>query len=336
MEWIKKNPHLFSLSILAVVLLASAGMVIANSQQFAQGFSGVLAQVTPNNTVKPLDFTELATAKTKFETPGKWSGDSLFVPERYVIGKENMPQKVTTESFYHDSLTKLPIPNKWFLDHGLPLSDSKVQYMDPDGDHFTNEDEWRGSTARAGEQSTDPNDPKSHPPYYTKLFMKKFIRVSFLFIFQSWDGDKTKPETMEFQINPKNMGGRAGHTVFLKLGDPIANSNYVLKNFEYKTQKNANTGEDEDVSELILLNTETNETIALKLGKLTDSPDSYGLFTYELSQPAQPIQVKKTKTFVLLPEKDKQYKLLDIQENKAVVQTPDGQQVTILPDPRQP
>ncbi len=327
MDWIKKNPHLFSLALLALALLVAAGLVVANTQSFPQHFAAVQENVPEGTKLTAVDTRPIEDALQSFQKPAQWKGDNMMVPVRYVIDKTtNKPVPAIDTSFFKDTLTGRPIPNAFFTKNGLSLNDPKVQFQDPDKDGFLNEDEAR--------EGTDPNDPKSHPPYYTKLFLRRFIRVSFTFIFQSWEGDRNKPDSLEFQINPKNMGGKAGHTVFLKLGDPVPNSNYVLKKFEYKTRTNPSTSEEEEVSELTLLNTETQESIVLILGKLIDSPDSYALFIYEWPQPNQQIQVKKTKSFVLLPEKDKQYKLIDINETTAVIETPDGKRVNIGRDPR--
>ena len=91
---------------------------------------------------------------------------------------------------------------------------------------------------------------------------------------------------------------------------------------------------DKDVSELTLENTDTRETIVLVKEKVTDSPDSYGLFDYLHPQPPIQIRVKKGQEFVLLPEKDKKYKLVDIKEGEAVIALPSGEKITVKPDPR--
>ncbi len=301
--------------------------------------------IPPSDKMPTLDVEKIKAAQEKALKPELWTGNSvtgnaLFVPERYVIDKEtNMPKKVIDTSFYKDSLTGLPIPNKWFEDHKLPLSDLKVQAGDPDKDGFLNEDEWRGTGATPGAASTDPNNAESHPPYYTKLFLKKFIRVPFLLKFQTYDGDpKKNPETMNFQINTLSL---RQPSEFLKLGDTVPKTTYKLEKFEFKEVEDKNTGT-KDVSELTVLNTETNEHVVLILTRTIDSPDSYGAFIYEWPQPAQPFTVKKLGTFALSPDlkgadgKPKLYKLLDINEKSALIQTPTGEKVTVSLDPRQP
>jgi len=54
-----------------------------------------------------------------------------------------------------------PIPNTWFLDHDIALNYADSPDRDPDGDGFSNMEEFDGKTL--------PNDPKSHPPLIAKL-----------------------------------------------------------------------------------------------------------------------------------------------------------------------
>jgi hypothetical protein len=90
----------------------------------------------------------------------------------------------------------------------------------------------------------------------------------------------------------------------------------------------------DDVSELTVLNTETDEAVLLVLNKIVNSPDVFGIFEYEWPQPTQDIRVKKLQEFALRPDTDKRYKLVDINETQAVIQLPDGGKYTVLPDPR--
>ena len=90
---------------------------------------------------------------------------------------------------------------------------------------------------------------------------------------------------------------------------------------------NANTGEQQDVSELIVQNTETGENVVLVLEKIVDSPDSYALFRYLWNNTQ--FQVKKNQVFALPPEPTVQYKLIDIKETEALIQPPKGDNITV-------
>lgn len=332
MDWIKKNPHLLALALLALLLLGASAVVIFGVQSFPAQFETVQTSVTPTEKVPPLDMAPLERARQALEKPVTWTagakqGGSLFVSELYLIDNNKPIRPAGGDGFYTDTLTTAltgvvtKIPNPWFLENNLPLLDPNVGRQDPDGDGFWNEDEFRAKT--------NPNDPKSHPPFYTKLFVKEFIRVPFRLKFQVYDGDPKKPEKMEFQINSLDL---RQPSVFLKIGESIqgtGGAKFRIDKFEQKMQMNASTQAEEDVSELTLTNTQSNEQVVLILNKVTDSPDSYASFVYLHPKPPQDIRVRRFQEFVLRPELDKKYKLLDIKDAGALIQLPSGEQVSV-------
>ena len=325
MDWIKKNYDQFALALLALVLLAVSSLLILKVKGFDEQFDSVRAQPTPNNKIEPLDKKPLEEAQAKFEGPAKWNPEPtksfLFVPKRYVIA-EGKPTELTKGSLT-DSLTGLPISNETIIKDGFnPLSPG-ITREDPDKDGFMNEDEWRGNT--------DPNDQKSHPPYHTKLFLVKWIKVAFRLKFQSYGDDpkKVPKEKIDFFINTVDV---RQPTQNKRIGDTIDRTKFKVIDFEFKEVPNPKTGEMDDVSELTLQHTETGDKVVLVLNQIIDSPDSYGLFDYQWNNTQ--IQVKKLQEFVLQPETDKKYKLIDIKEGEAQIQLPSGETVTIKPDPR--
>lgn len=324
MEWIKKNPHLLTLAILAALLVGASAMVFLNTQSFGEKFSAVQTTVTPNNKVPELDLSNLETAQKSLDKPESWDkpphqGDRyVFAPELYLIDeKTGQPMKPSAGNMRPDSLTKQQIPNSWFLENGLPLLDPGVTRQDPDSDGFWNEDEWRAKT--------NPKDKESRPPVYTKLFLKQYIAVPFRLKFQSWDGDPAKPEDMTFQINTLDL---RQPTLFLKVGEKVGKSVYQIQSFAKKTVDDPNLGE-KDVSELTVLNTETKDVVVLVLNQVANSPESFALFSYLWPNPPLEFRVKRIQEFVLLPNKQERYKLLDIQEAEAVIQLPSGEKYTV-------
>ncbi|MEO6567730.1 MAG: Amuc_1099 family pilus-like system protein [Opitutaceae bacterium] len=348
MDWIKKHYDQFLLALAAFALLVVSGLLILKTTSFGENFSEAGTNVVPVEKVPPLDLKAIESAEAQVAQPTTWTAKKgvnrfLFVPESYIIDK-GVPTKPGDGYRYEDALTgsgQPNIPNRFFVNNQLPLLDPSAPTQDPDKDGFNNEDEWRGErdakdptkwTGLADPPvSTDPNDPKSHPSYVTKLFLKQWIRVPFVLRFDSTDGDPSKPNEMTFGINTISRGRR---TQFKKLGETIDGSPYKLQKFEEKKAFNDAIKVEEDVSELTLLNTETNETVALIKAKVTDSPDSYALFTYEWNN--MPIQVKKLQEFALQPETDKRYKLVDITEAGALIRLPDGTDYLVVADKRVP
>jgi hypothetical protein len=270
--------------------------------------------------------------QAQLEKPVAWNvnlsqSGMLFKSHKYLLVDGKL-QRPDVGGSIHD-----PVPNEWLLKHELDLLANTVLDEDPDKDGFTNLDEYLGadrSPANGDADSTNPRDVKSLPPYYTKLFVKEYIRVRFRILFNAYDGDPQKPESMTFQINTLDL---RGSTQFLSLGEMVASTKFKLESFAYKTPKNPSTDVEEDVSELTLLNTESGEKITLVVTRATDSPDSFALFQYRWPQPWQEIRVKKNGEFVLKPNVTERYKLIDIKETEAVIQLPSGEKYTV---PRAP
>ena len=345
MDWIKKHYDQFALAVISAVVLAFAIFLFLKTQNFGERFTDALSNPPQGDKVPPIVLDQIDRANSLLAKPPVWAVNasdrgSLFVSERYMLDKDGNPTRPAAGSIYADSLTGKPIPNVWFLDNNLPLFDSTVRLQDPDGDGFPNEVEWRWNT--------DPNRKDSHPPYYAMLFLKQVIRVPFRLRFLGYDGDpkKDKPEKFEFQINTLDL---RQPTEFLKLGDTVSKTNFKLEKFEYKTAKNKNTDEEEDVSELTVRNTETGDKAVLILNRIVDSPDYYVRFDYQWPLPDQPplkpgeFTVKRLGVFVLKPnvKETDRYKLVDIKDDAAVIQLPAGQTapdggntVVITRDPR--
>ena len=315
MNWIKKNYALFCLAIMALVLLGVSAFLILNASSFNQNFSSIQGSVQQNNKIQTVDQSALDAAIASLATPKLWTttGTSglLFVSRQYLVKDGGLVNPREKDGL----MLHPPVPNAWFDQHNLDLLDNDVLNEDPDKDGFTNYDEWVGmNPANPGSQPTDPNDPNSHPAYITKLKLKRFIKKPFRLLFNAYDGDPAHPEAMSFQINTVDI---KQPTLFPKLNDTIEGTKFKIVKFEFKKNTDANNI-DHDVSELTLENNENKDLVKLVLEKVVDSPDSYALFKYQWD--GSEMVVKKEKTFSLKPEIDVQYKLIDIQENEALIQ----------------
>jgi|GEM_PF-1091786 len=164
--------------------------------------------------------------------------------------------------------------------------------------------------------------PKSQPSFYMQLRLIRFIKQPFRLLFNAWDGEVKKPDSLEFQINTVDLHRPSQ---FVKIGDVIAGTKFKVMKFEYKPI--SQIGSTNEVSELTLQDTETSNDVILVLERIVDFPESYALFRY-LWNDTQ-FEVKKGKEFVLLPETTLRYRLMDITEGDALIETPAGMKVRV-------
>ncbi len=313
MEWLKKNYDQFVLLCFAALLCGVATFLIFNAMAFHDIFARISGQVQINRNIPPSDAAALATAKQAVQNPRVWNrfdgAGSLLVSEPYILYRVNhvirpMNPEVTLHMFHP------PIPNKWFYDNHIDPLDPNALEDDPSGDGFSNLEKWNWKC--------DPLNPESHPPYWTKLRLLRFIKIPFRLKFEAYDG-------AEFQINTIDL---RQPSQFLHVSDQITGTKFKIIGFDKKTHTDAN-GVEVDDSELTIQNLETKEKLALILNKVIDSPDSYALFLYTWKGNAK-IQVKKDKTFSVAPENDVQYKLVDIDVTRALIQSvKTGEKVTV-------
>jgi hypothetical protein len=337
MDWIKKNYDQFTLALVAAATLGAGWLLYSSVTGFPDLFAAAKAVPVEDNHIVAVDTSKIDEAHQRFDKPTQWKrreigkdkflhSGLLFTSEPYYV-KNGILTPPSGGILYNHSRTGEPMPNSWFMTNQLPVLDPAVPFEDPDADGFLNEDEWL--------YKTDPNNKESHPDYQSLLFFAQLEKVPFRFKFQAYDGKPTDdPKTITFQINPLDAGGR---TKFVKIGEIIEGTNFKVEKFEFKEVKNPRTDEMEEVSELTVTNTETKESVALILNKVTDSPTRFAILAYfwgkKHGENAQGIRVRKQQEFALPPRIDKKdhYKLLDVTDAGAVIQLPDGKQYQVPP-----
>ncbi len=303
MEWLKKNYERALLVAACLVLLLSGIVIFFRAAHFgdllaAQTASAQLPAKPPGQAAAVYNSLQ------RLQQSAQWTYSSrsgLFVPEKHFIGADGQPATLQTTEVHP------PVPNEWLEQFSLPIADGDVLEQDPDGDGFTNLDEWQGHT--------NPSDKSSHPDYVTKLKLKFFAQENFPLIFSSRAEDT-------FGIN--NVDPRKA-TQFVKVGDTIAGTHFKVTKFTEKFSPDK-YGTNVDVSELTLENPESLDSITLVKERVAISPESVATFVYSWKERRE-FAVKKDHEFSLPPEAEIKYKLLDVQPTKAVIvniQKPDA------------
>lgn len=297
MAWLRANYDRAAVLAAGGFLILCSAFIFLNASGFAERFS-VLQNVPPPSSKIPAgQAPEIVVAMEKLQVPSQWTSggrSGLFVPEKHFIGADGQPATL------QNTLLHPPVPNEWLEEFGLPITEADVLTQDPDGDGFTNLDEWEGHS--------NPTEKASHPPYTFKLKLRSFAQEAFPLIFSSSVGDT-------YALNSVD---RRMPTQFLRIGEMVAGTKYKLTGYteKYDVDKYGTTI---DVSELTLEQVDSHDAVTLVKERRATSPESVANFLYTWGGVEEAFAVKKDQEFALKPQEEIKYKLLDVQPDKAII-----------------
>lgn len=311
MDWIKKHYDGVVLAVAALIALACATVALLGVFSFPDIFAERNSAKPRDNNVARAEIENLVKAAESISQHPKWEGHdgSLFVSRVYILKGGELVDPIEGDRPLHP-----PVPNEWLLKFDLDYTQMDILQTDVDGDGFTVLEEWRAGT--------DPVDPNSTPPLWTKIRLKNFERIPFKVKFSGTpDGGET------FTIN--FIDDRTQPTQFLTLGQSvnIAGVPYTLTKFEPK--RTVVNEIERDVSELTIENKATGETIILVNDQIVDSPTTFATFINLLD--GKLIEnIKRGETFFLPQEPETTFQLEEISEEQAVViKVPTGERLEI-------
>lgn len=307
MDWIKTKYDRAILLVAMLLLLASAVFVYLNTKKSGDVFAAFFTKPNVSSAIKPLNVDPINEAHEALSNPSKWKhqDNTIFVGAQYILLRDG------TLVPFDNKMREVHagIPNKWFTDNGIDLLSPDAPEQDPDSDRFNNREEFAANT--------DPNDAQSHPPFSNKLRLAKYIQIPFRLVFKARNDQ-------EMQINTVDL---RQPSQFLKVGSKIAGTNFEITKLDIKEGVDS-LGTKTDVSEATIRNTETKAEIILVLGVIANSPDTYALFRYLYDDTE--FKVKRDGDFKLKPDDKTTYKLVDINNNEAVITIPaTGVKITV-------
>lgn len=321
MNWVKQKYDLVILAVATLLLVSNAvwtGMSRLEPQSIQAGFSA-----PQDNAILPVNLDAirqaevLAAAPAKWKSPGDLPKDTperglLLVSRRYLLKDGKLIDPAEGSEPLHP-----PITNDWISFYGLDLTDMNIKSKDSDSDGFSNLEEFQSQTS--------PIDPKKAPPSLNKLKLVSFKPVPFRLEFK---GDPSG-DGKEFQINFKDLKGPA-RTQYRKLGEQIEGAPYKVVKYEAKPGANG-VNSSGDLSELIIQNIETGDSIILVYNKEANDPTSFGTFRNLLAGGDQDLELKKGQEFTLKPD-NRKLKLIDISATKAQIRdVTTGDLFSVLP-----
>ena len=185
---------------------------------------------------------------------------------------------------------------------------------------------------RRSADSTDPENPKSPPPYHTYLQLTQIVIRPYRMMFMGHDFNPNKPNGTTFQINTIDRGNR---TYFLKLGDKIPDTKFKVTAFK-PMEIPDRQGTNKDASELTVTDGATDRKAVLPFREVVDSPDRQAVFKYNWIEPGgketPPFVVRPGGSFTLPPDRTKTCKLIRIEGQDAVIELPDGtRKILVIP-----
>ncbi|MBV9656803.1 MAG: ankyrin repeat domain-containing protein [Verrucomicrobia bacterium] len=189
--------------------------------------------------------------------------------------------------------------------------------LDSDKDGFTDDEEIAAGT--------DPNDPASHPPYHTKLRMKRLDAQTFPVLLES-----VTANGKHARVTVKTDGGK--NSVDLAVGDSVPGVPYRVVRIRPRSIYEKDSGQPLDVSELTLTQTETGEKVTLVRSMQANAPNARAVLAFELAGGrSTDLEVRNGQEFTLPGVDDKtRYRVLDIRPTQVVLKLlPAGQTITV-------
>lgn len=308
------------LLLLAVGIVVTAISVVLSlgSMSFADKF--VLPSVAPNDELPDTQEPIAKIARNLVERKQTWSNPvkgaapkpvPLFVSIPIVEARGILIDMLDPNA----PLLRPPVSNQWLMSNNLDFLNAGVLNQDPDGDGFTNLAEW--------EAKTDPNDPKSHPPYAEKLIFASRQQEVYGLKFAA------RPDPERFQIaRVPTRRWPQRDTFLMRVGETSKDEQFRIESFEEKSE--VRNGIPVDVSELTITYLPKNETHVLVRNVDTPIPTYFAEMKFQLDAGFQEF-VKEGETFNLVMDPDTKYRVVKVEENSVTItyQTGTEPEVTV-------
>jgi hypothetical protein len=298
--------------LIAVALLAivTGGWFIRSSMDFPNTLVRNKGVEKPFAGDIPVDRIELATVRAASD-PLAWNAPvrsnkpvPLFKSVLLLL-KYSEPDN-TIDMFTETPPLRPPMTNKWLRESNLPKIGDNPAYLSPnvgdldaDDDGFSNKEEFEGGT--------NPTDTKSHPPVTDKLFLIERIAHNYRINLRS--------SSPPFQIATPDTKKK---NWFINEGDRFGEGGrFVAGKLEKKVVPDPKVGE-KDVSELQVEDTVRKNKFTLVMGTETNLADYEAVFESRLKVKEQ-VRAMKGDPFRIPSWPDTTYKVIDIQEDSAVI-----------------
>jgi len=306
------------LIVISVVVIGVAGLFISKSMSFSENF--VLEKGVPNDEMPPTDERRADIASTYVDSTKEWEaplrGESpkplpLFVSIPIVEMKGQLIDMLDPNA----PTLREPVTNAWLLQNNLDFLNKGVLSQDPDGDGYTNREEWDGKT--------EPRNADSHPPYVDKLRMVKREQEVYKLKFAA------RPDAQRFQIirMPTSKWPKR-ENFYVRVGEVSEDKQFKVDSFEEKSAQRNGITVDASVLNITYLPKNTKHQLVRNVEE--DMPTYYAELEFLLDK-GNTFYVKEGDTFPITRDPGTKYRVTKVNDNSATVvyETADGQSKTV-------
>ncbi len=202
----------------------------------------------------------------------------------------------------------------WFKKHKLDLNDPKMLDADPDGDGFSNRDEFLADT--------DPHDPGAVPGQHPQMRLKEFTEVRLPLVVEAVEGGKARIRRTDAEDKTESV----------KVGDTIRGLPLTVQRVEQISDTDKE-GHPIDRSIVVLEDSGTKERLTLVKDMQARTAASFAILT---SADGRTVKVKQDEVFQWPGAGGGSYKVIDLREDQVVLQQIDNKKMWTVPRSEKP
>ncbi|HUF62852.1 MAG TPA: Amuc_1099 family pilus-like system protein [Verrucomicrobiales bacterium] len=318
-EKIKNHWDQIVLIVASVVAIGCSGYFIFRSLTFAKEFEA--ADVPPVVKLKETGLTDLETAAGLYRGEVAWAKPEgawgLFRSVPIVLDAQGEARRVEAEG----TPVLPPLSNAYILKHGLDITSPDLLRQDPDGDGFTNEEEFING-------ETDPNNRADHPPFYTKLCLVELMPSDYTLIYETTTGNQHQIKRIR-----KTASGDETDNFWMREGESFDDGDrFRLDRYEKVEGVNPRTDTKVDLSVVTVTDMATgaNQTFELERAKPFPLPTFTGIFRDALDTDRGDFKIKEGDSIILSKDTDSiPYKVIKVTEDEAEIENPEGESIIV-------
>jgi hypothetical protein len=328
----------------ALVLLALGAAALAYFYPSVEDITHVTTLNPTGDPAKAMKGDDIVSSMAIWKTPVMWkaetNGSRLFQSEQYLFYPSAYPGADYIRKM--DDKTRSPsgVLLSWYSAHGLDFQKDNVDREDPDGDGFSNITEYKneavGEHKKAadcdGTNSTDPNDPKSHPDYLARLRLQKYETRPFHIQFKGYN--QVNGEYL-FQLHLNDVESDK-QPAMLKSGQPLGFEGYTVGAFQeiHKDEQDPNTHItiSKDESTLELDKPEIGLKVIVPFRSEIDSPEYTAVFVMLMpTEVDKAIKISRGKVFSVPYLPDRSFLVIDATDAGATIKDTKTNQIYKIP-----